>query len=73
MELQFTPEQEARLAQLATKAGTDPVHLVMDAALRLLEDDQFRAAVIEGEEALRRGEYLTHEQVGQRLEKFLRT
>jgi len=26
-----------------------------------------------GEEALRRGEYLTHEQVGQRLERFLRS
>jgi hypothetical protein len=25
-----------------------------------------------GEEALGRGEYLTHEQVGQRLERFLR-
>jgi len=37
MELHFTPEQEAQLAQLATKAGTDPAHLVMDAALRLLE------------------------------------
>lgn len=72
MELRFTPEQEAQLAQLATKAGTDPAHLVMDAALRLLEDDQFRAAVLEGEEALQRGEYLTHEQVGRRLQAFLR-
>lgn len=72
MELRFTPEQEAQLAQLATKAGTDPAHLVMDAALRLLEDDQFRASVLEGEEALQRGEYLTHEQVGLRLQAFLR-
>jgi predicted transcriptional regulator len=44
----------------------------MDAALRVLEDDQFRAAVVEGEQALQRGDYLTHEQVGQRLEKLLR-
>jgi predicted transcriptional regulator len=73
MQLNLTPGKEAQLAQIASKAGTDPEHLVMDAALRLLEDDQFRAAVIEGEEALQRGEYLTHEQVGQRLEKFLRT
>ena len=39
MELQFTPEQEAQLAQLATKAGTYPAHLVKDAVLRLLEGD----------------------------------
>jgi hypothetical protein len=38
MEVQFTPEQEAQLAQLAIKAGTDAEHLVKDAALRLLEE-----------------------------------
>ena len=39
MELHFTPEQEAQLAQIATKAGTDAERLVKDAALRLLEDE----------------------------------
>ena len=40
MEVHFTAEQEARLNQLATKAGTDPAHLVKDAVLRvLLEPD----------------------------------
>jgi hypothetical protein len=38
MEVHFTPEQEAQLAQIATKAGTDPQHLVKDVVLRLLED-----------------------------------
>jgi hypothetical protein len=28
MEVHFTPDQEAQLAQLATKAGTDSEHLV---------------------------------------------
>ena len=37
MELHFTPEQEAQLAQIATKAGTAPERLVKDAVLRLLE------------------------------------
>jgi hypothetical protein len=37
MEVHFTAEQEAQLAQIATKSGTDPEHLVKDAALRLLE------------------------------------
>jgi rRNA maturation protein Rpf1 len=39
MEVHFTPEQEVQLAQIATKAGTDPEHLVKDAVLRLLEDE----------------------------------
>ena len=37
MEVHFTPEQEAQLAQAATSAGTDAERLVKDAALRLLE------------------------------------
>ena len=44
MELHFTPEQEAQLAQIATKAGTDPEHLVKDAVLRLLEDESYSRA-----------------------------
>ena len=39
MQVNFTPEQEERLAQLTTNAGTDPERLVKDAALRLLEDE----------------------------------
>ena len=39
MEVHFAPEQEAQLAQIATKAGIDPEHLVKDAALRLLEHE----------------------------------
>jgi hypothetical protein len=39
MEVHFTPEQEARLAQLASKEGTDAEHLLKDAALRLLDDE----------------------------------
>ena len=38
MEVQFTPEQEAQLARLATKTGTDAEHLVKDAVLRMLEE-----------------------------------
>ena len=39
MEVHFTPEQEAQLAQKATQAGTVPERLVEDAVLRLLEED----------------------------------
>jgi len=39
MEVHFTPEQEARLAQIAANAGTDAERLVKTAALRLLEGE----------------------------------
>ena len=48
MEVPFTPEQEAQLAQAATNAGTDAERLVKDAALRLLEDRFAAGAVTPG-------------------------
>jgi hypothetical protein len=39
MEVHFTPEQEAQLAQIATNAGTDVEYLVRHTVLRLLEGD----------------------------------
>lgn len=39
MEVNFTPEQEGQLAQIAIKAGTNAEHLVKDAVLRLLDDE----------------------------------
>jgi hypothetical protein len=48
MEVHFTPEQEAQLAQIATTAGIDAERLVKDAALRLLEGDAGLRAVCPG-------------------------
>ena len=39
MEVSFTPEQEARIAEVATHAGTDAERFVKDVVLRLLELD----------------------------------
>jgi hypothetical protein len=36
VEVHFTPEQEAQLAQIGTKEGADAERLVQDAALRLI-------------------------------------
>ena len=36
------------------------------------EESRFIEAMKRGEDALQRGDYLTHEQVGQRLERFLK-
>jgi predicted transcriptional regulator len=49
MEIEMTPEQEAQLAQIAAHLHKDPHRLVIDAALRLIdEDDRFRAGVRRG-------------------------
>jgi len=37
VEVHFTPEQEAQLAQIATKSGTDAEHVVKHAVLRLIQ------------------------------------
>jgi predicted transcriptional regulator len=72
MEVHFTPEQEAKLAQSATRQGRNPDELVQQVVARYFdEESRFVDAVKRGEEALQRGEYLTHEQVGERLERFL--
>jgi hypothetical protein len=48
MEVHFTPEQEARLAQIATNAGIDVERFVKDAVLRLLEGDAGSRAIPPG-------------------------
>jgi predicted transcriptional regulator len=74
MKVDFTPEQEAQLARIATKEGTDAEQLVKDAALRLLEEDaQFRAAVREGMAQAERGEFIEEEEMAARLEQMLRS
>ncbi|MDR3772023.1 MAG: hypothetical protein P4L26_01675 [Terracidiphilus sp.] len=46
MEVPFTPEQEAQLARIARDEGIRPAQLVLEAGLRLIEDDaRFRAAM----------------------------
>ncbi len=48
MEVHFTREQEAQLAQIASATGTDPERLVKDAVLRLLEGEAGSHAVRPG-------------------------
>lgn len=74
MEVHFTTEQEARLAQIAAHEGTDTEHLVKDAALRLLDEDEcFRAAVDEGIAAADRGEFVEDDEVRRWLEELERS
>ncbi len=73
MEVQFSPDVQARLAQRATQEGMNPDEVVRDVVARYFkEEDRFVEAVTRGEAALERGEFLTHEQVGNRLRRVLK-
>jgi predicted transcriptional regulator len=74
MEIHFTPEIAAKLTHSAAEKGRNPDEFVQDVLAQYLEDEaRFIEAVKRGENALQRGDYLTHEQVGKRLERFLHT
>jgi hypothetical protein len=48
MEVHLTPEQEARLTEAASNAGTNAERLVKDTVLRLIESDSGVRAVAPG-------------------------
>ncbi len=72
MEVQFTAEQQAQLAQIATKAGTDPQRLVTNVVARYLtEEARFLAAVEKGIAAAERGEFIEEKEMDARVEEML--
>lgn len=72
MEVHLTGELEAKLAHSAARQGRNPDDLVEDVLRSYFEEEaRFVEAVKRGDDALQRGEYLTQEQVGQRLQRFL--
>jgi len=74
MEVHFPPELEAKLAHSAAEQGRNADELVRDVVTRYFEEEaRFTDAVMQGEDALKRGEYLTHDQVGRRLQRFLKS
>ena len=62
MNIRITPEQESRLADLASRTGKDAD-----------EDARFLKAVEEGFTSLDRGQFVTHEEVRARLDRVLRS
>ena len=71
MEVHFTPELEAKLAHSAASQGRNPDELVQDVVTRYFDEEvRFVEAVKRGEVALQQGEFLTHEQVGERLQRY---
>jgi predicted transcriptional regulator len=73
MELNFTPEQQAQLVQIATKAGTVPERLVTDVVARYLDEEaRFLAAVEKGLAAAERGEFIEEKEMDARVEAMFK-
>ena len=73
MEVQFTTEQQAQLAQIASRAGTAPERLVTNVVARYLdEESRFLAAVEKGLTAADRGELIEEEEMDARLEAMFK-
>jgi predicted transcriptional regulator len=73
MEVHFKPELEAKVTEAAAREGRDPDQFLQEVIERYFDEEARLAEAVKcGEVALDRGEYLTHEEVGHRLARFLR-
>jgi predicted transcriptional regulator len=71
MEVHLTPEQEAELGKLATRKGRNANELAEEVIGFYLEHEaRFIEAVKRGMESLDRGEYVSHEEVGARINRL---
>lgn len=74
MQMHLTPEQETRLVELAAREGRSPDQLLQEALDRFFEaDSDFVEAVMKGLASLDRGEGMTHDEVGARIDRLFRT
>jgi predicted transcriptional regulator len=72
MEVNLTPDLQARLSHLAAQQGRDTEALAREAIERLVDyDEWFIGEVEKGLTQLKQGKVLTHEEVGARLERKL--
>ena len=70
MQLNISPELEAKLVRLAADQGRDAESVVLEAIERLVSyDEWFHAKVGRGIDAANRGETVSHAEVGKRLEE----
>lgn len=70
MEVEFTPDLEAKLTRLATEQGRDTKTLVREAVERFVNYDQwFIGEVEKGLAAADRGEFIEHEEIGKHIDR----
>lgn len=74
MEVNFAPETQARLNRAAAEIGTDSAEYVEQLVEHYLDHDAwFRQKVNNGLRQLDRGQWLSHEDMGARIEEMFRT
>jgi len=74
MEVNLSPDKDAKLRQFATRTGKDAAQVVVEAVDRMLEyDEPFLAAVEEGRASAHRGDLLEHDEVVERIEQMFRS
>jgi len=72
MEVHLNPDLQAKLTRLAAEQGRNTEALVQEAIARFVDyDEWFIREVEKGLASADRGELLTHEEVGTRLEKLI--
>jgi predicted transcriptional regulator len=72
MEVHLNPDVQAKLTRLAAERGRDTEALAQEAIERFVNyDDWFIREVERGLASADRGELLTHEEVGTRLETLI--
>lgn len=70
MEVNLSPELEAKLARLAADRGSDAGTLVQEAIERLVDyDEWFLREVEKGMAAADRGEFIDHEEMGKLIDR----
>jgi predicted transcriptional regulator len=71
MEVHFTPDTEAKLAQVAAEHHTGAAEYVEQLVEHYLDHDRwFRAQVQEGLDQLDQGQFVSHEDVGARIARL---
>jgi predicted transcriptional regulator len=72
MEVHLNSDLQAKLARLAARQGRNTEALAQEAIERLVDyDEWFIGEAEKGLAQIERGEVLTHEEVGTRIEKLL--
>jgi predicted transcriptional regulator len=71
MEVDFSPEMEAKLRRAAQECGSGSADYVRQLVEHYIDyDSWFRQKVNKGLEQLDAGQYLTHEEIGRRIAKL---
>jgi predicted transcriptional regulator len=70
MEVNFAPELQEKIERIAAEARRDAGEFVQEIVTNYLDEPWYREKVEASIAQMDRGEYLTHEEVGERLEKL---